>query len=86
MYIDGIEVLTANIGVSANVLRDIHIGSGRDDGRDFYWNGQIDDVVMYDEALSAAQIQNVMINSVPEPSSTGLIALAAFGFVLRRRR
>jgi hypothetical protein len=41
---------------------------------------------MYDEALSAAQIQNVMINSVPEPSSTGLIALAAFGFVLRRRR
>jgi hypothetical protein len=86
MFVDGVEVLTANLGVSPNALRDIHIGSGQDDGRNFYWNGQIDDVIMYDEALSAAQIQNVMTNSVPEPSSTGLMVLAAFGFVLRRRR
>ena len=86
MFIDGIEVLSSNIGVSANLLRDIHIGSGQDDGRNFYWNGQIDDVIMFDEALSAAQIQDVMTNSIPEPSSTSLIALAAFGFALRRRR
>ena len=86
MFVDGVEVLTANLGVSPNALRDIHIGSGQDDGRNFYWNGQIDDVIMYDEALSAAQIQNVMTNSVPEPSGTGLMILAAFGFVLRRRR
>jgi hypothetical protein len=86
MFIDGTEVLTANIGVSANVLRDIHIGSGQDDGRNFYWNGQIDDVIMFDEALSAGQIQDVMTNSIPEPSSTSLIALVAFGFALRRRR
>ena len=86
MFVDGVEVLTANLGVSPNALRNIHIGSGQDDGRNFYWNGQIDDVIMYDEALSAAQIQNVMTNSVPEPSGTGLMILAAFGFVLRRRR
>ena len=86
MFIDGAVVLTSNIGVSANVLRDIHIGSGQDDGRNFYWNGQIDDVIMFDEALDAAQIQDVMTNSIPEPSSTSLIALVAFGFALRRRR
>jgi hypothetical protein len=86
MFIDGSEVLAANIGVSANVLRNIHIGSGQDDGQNFFWNGQIDDVMMFDEALSAAQIQGIMTNSIPEPSSLGLLGLATLGFVLRRRR
>ena len=86
MFIDGTEVLSANLGVSANVLRDIHIGSGQDDGLNFYWNGLIDDVIMFDEALDAAAINDVRLNSIPELGSFGLIGLAGLGLMLRRRR
>ena len=55
MFIDGAEVLTANLGVSPNALRDIHIGSGQDNGLNFYWNGLIDDVGFWDEALGAGR-------------------------------
>ncbi len=72
MFIDGVEVLNANLGVSANVLRDIHIGSGQDDGLNFYWNGLIDDVGLWDEALSQSVIQSVMANGIasglPDPA------------------
>lgn len=86
MFVDGVEVINENLGVSANALRDTHIGSGQDDGANFYWNGRIDDVIIFDEALSQGEIMNVMNNSIPEPSSSALFGLAALGLVLRRRR
>jgi hypothetical protein len=64
MFIDGAEVLTANIGVSPNAQRDIHIGSGQDDGNNFYWNGLIDDVGLWDEALEQVEIESVMNNGI----------------------
>ena len=64
MFIDGAEVLTANIGVSPNALRDIHIGSGQDDGLNFYWNGLIDDVGLWDVALGQVEIESVMNNGI----------------------
>ncbi|MCP4732231.1 MAG: choice-of-anchor D domain-containing protein [Roseibacillus sp.] len=64
MFIDGSEVLTANLGVSANAQRDIHIGSGQDNGLNFYWNGLIDDVGLWDVALNQVEIASVMNNGI----------------------
>lgn len=44
---------------------DLHIGSGADNGRQFYFDGLLDDVALWDEALTTAQIQEVMNNGVP---------------------
>ncbi len=65
---------------------DIHIGGGGDDGTGFRWTGGIDDVTIWDTALSAAEVDVIRLNSVPEPSAFGLIALAGLGLILRRRR
>ena len=84
MYLNGAEVVNQVIGVSANLLRSLHIGSGQDDGNNFNWAGRIDDVGFWDNALSQAQIQGVMANGVPEPAVTGLMGLT--GIILMRRR
>ena len=72
MFIDGVEVINDVTGMSANLLRDIHIGSGQDDGNNFFWNGLIDDVGLWDEALDQATIQNIMTNGIasglPDPA------------------
>lgn len=47
MYVDGVEVINQAGGVSANSQRDLHIGSGQDDGNNFFWNGRIDDVGLW---------------------------------------
>jgi hypothetical protein len=43
----------------------LHIGSGADNGGAFYFDGLIDDLALWDEALSPAQVQDVMNNGVP---------------------
>jgi len=43
-----------------------------------YFNGGIDDVAIYNQALSAADINQHYLASTPEPSS---VMLAAFGFI-----
>jgi hypothetical protein len=49
-----------------------HIGSGQDDGANFYFDGQIDDVGVWDEALDEAVIQSIMDNGIssglPDPA------------------
>jgi len=84
MFINGAEVVNQVMGVSANLVRNIHIGSGQDDGNNFHWAGRIDDVGFWDNALDQAAIQGVMANGVPEPGLTGLLALS--GIILMRRR
>lgn len=64
MYLDGVEVINQSGGISANAVRDLHIGGGADDGNSFTWAGDIDDVGLWDNALSEADIQNVMMNGV----------------------
>jgi hypothetical protein len=64
MFVDGVEVINQVLGVSANSQRNIHIGSGQDDGNNFYWNGLIDDVGLWDEALEQVEIESVMNNGI----------------------
>jgi hypothetical protein len=60
LYVDGEVAQTSDLGISANALRDLHIGSGQDDGNNFFWDGLIDDVGFWDEALTLEAIQAVM--------------------------
>ncbi len=50
-----------------NSGRDLHIGGGGDAGNQYYFPGAVDDFVLFDEALDATAIQDVMNNSVPDP-------------------
>jgi len=50
------------------------------------FNGSVDEIKIYDQVLTQAQIQQAAV--IPEPTSIALIAMSAFGatFLLRRRR
>lgn len=64
MYLDGVEVINEAGGVSANLLRDLHIGGGADDGNSFTWAGDLDDVGFWDNALTEEEVLNVMTNGI----------------------
>lgn len=86
MFLDGVEVINQLGGVSANLLRDLHIGGGADDGNSFTWAGRIDDVGFWDTALNQAEIQRVISSGVPEPALPALLGLAGSLLLGRRRR
>ena len=43
----------------------LHIGSGADSGGAFFFDGLIDDVALWDHALTSAEIKDIMTNGVP---------------------
>ncbi|HET6252086.1 MAG TPA: LamG-like jellyroll fold domain-containing protein [Tepidisphaeraceae bacterium] len=52
-----------------------------------YINGTIDEVSVYNTALTAAQIHTQFVASgVPEPASIGLLAVSACALLIRRRK
>lgn len=86
MFLNGTEAVSVVGGVSANLLRDMHIGAGQDDGNNFNWAGRIDDVGFWNTALSQSEIERVIANGVPEPTLPALLGLAALLGLRRRRR
>jgi MYXO-CTERM domain-containing protein len=82
-YKNGVLVDTKpiNVGFGATNTNPLYIGSRADLFTQF--NGQIDDLQIYNTALSADEISRLA--TIPEPS-TGLIAAAALGLLGRGRR
>ena len=86
LWVDGVISATNNVPQSGPTqyspngpeMENLHIGGGGDGGNEFSFSGGIDDVTIWDEALDAAAIQDIMNNSVtiPEPASLGLLSLA----------
>lgn len=70
MFLNGVEVLSAVVGISPNVLRDMHFGAGSDLGVDYFWDGLLDDIGFWDTALTEAQIQDVMTNGIKADTPT----------------
>jgi len=64
----------------------LHIGSGQDNGANFFFSGNIDDVTIWDDVKDQNAIQDIMNNSIPEPAAFSLVALVGLGLMLRRRR
>ena len=95
IYVNGSLVETgANTTLTDNGSGRLMIGGNPDTGPGFRtWNGGIDDVAMYDQALNANAAKQIFLdgrgnlNVVPEPG-TGILALmgAACLGLLRRRR
>lgn len=98
-YINGVEdgtdtdpPMTGNVSTQSGTDRDFWVGSSANSNRDF--DGFIDDVALFDEGLSGADLlaiyngglagQNVA-QVIPEPGSLALLSLGGL-LVLRRRR
>ncbi|HWB04417.1 MAG TPA: LamG-like jellyroll fold domain-containing protein [Verrucomicrobiales bacterium] len=99
LYIDGLQVasstappdldaLTPNMSIGVKTNNSTLAASGAAAG---YWDGKIDDLAFWNEALSAAQILQIKNNGdagigvVPEPSSMALLLLGVAGMSRRRR-
>lgn len=78
---------TINAGPTADA--DTRFGVGFTDGAptaDTSPNGFFDDVRVYDNTLSLAELEAVRLSNVPEPTALSVLALAGAGFLARRRR
>ena len=91
LYVNGVLSVETVASIEPNDTTPFNIGSGEDFGTGFRFSGEIDDIGLWDGALTAQQIQSVMTQgvagaAVPEPSVSGLLALATGALIARRRR
>lgn len=91
LYIDGVLSVEQQATIEPNDTTPFNIGAGEDFGTGFQFSGEIDDIGLYDGALTQSQIQAVMNEGVanavvPEPSAAGLLALSAGALLFRRKR
>jgi hypothetical protein len=91
VFVDGVLSASSEAGNNiTNASFDVIVGAhGRDSNLDpgpgNSFNGQLDEVRIYDEALDASQILAARNSVIPEPSTLGLLGLAALGLIRRRR-
>ena len=65
LYVDGKFKVKQNQAVFPNDRTPFNIGSGGDNGGSYYFDGLIDDIAFWDNALTLKEIQDVMNNGVP---------------------
>lgn len=88
LYIDGTLVASTNVGVASISPNTEALSIGAASGTPglhylAYWVGKIDEVAVYDYALTAGQVYD-HFHSVPEP--TAAVLIGACGLLLRRRK
>ena len=72
LYLDGSEIgIATDQGYVPNIANALHIGGGGDQGNEFRFMGSIDDVGLWDEALSLEDIQDVMENGISDGGNGG---------------
>lgn len=86
IYWDGALVVNDVYTASHNTNTiGVRIGEGVSFTNRFF-QGRIDEVALYDRALSTSEISGIYASSVPEPMAAGTIALGLAGMLLHRRR
>ena len=61
LFVDGVEVASAQDAIAANLTMPFNIGAGPDSGDAFQFKGEIDDIGLWDSVLTRAQIAIVML-------------------------
>jgi hypothetical protein len=93
LYMDGVLEASGGTGpINENGQNTLCIGCNPTNGRE--WNGLIDDVGMWDRALSLAEVQEIYnagqsgisLGAIPEPGTASLLGLIGGLALLRRRR
>jgi len=85
LYVDGVTQSTAGIQGTGHATTRI----GGNPSFNEYFNGRIDDVFFYDEALSIAELDDIRLNgvsAVPIPTAAWLFASSFIGLIGMRRK